>query len=203
MGMAGIAWWTADIGGFHGANIYDPNFHELIMRWFQFGTFCPTMRLHGDRDPHNKPMGTSGGGIVASGADNEVWSYGKEVEAVMVKYIHIRERMQPYIKSAMKEAHENGTPVIKPLFYDFPEDKNAWIQEEAYLFGHDLLVSPIVEAGVTTQRVYLPEGAVWTEVLTGIQYEGGQSVLAQAPVNEIPLFVKDDSNIIKLLINHS
>lgn len=56
MGLAGIAWWTADIGGFHGANVHDPAFHELLMRWFQFGAFCPVMRLHGDRDPHYKPL---------------------------------------------------------------------------------------------------------------------------------------------------
>ena len=63
MGLAGITWWTADIGGFHGGNIHDPAFHELLIRWFQFGTFCPVMRLHGDRDPHDqKPLGTTGGG---------------------------------------------------------------------------------------------------------------------------------------------
>lgn len=79
MGLAGIAWWTADIGGFHGGNVHDPAFHELLMRWFQFGAFCPVMRLHGDRDPHYKPLGTTGGGKVASGADNEIWSYTPEI----------------------------------------------------------------------------------------------------------------------------
>lgn len=197
MGLAGIPWWTADIGGFHGGNANDPKFRELLLRWFQYGTFCPVMRLHGDRDPHKKPIGTTGGGICPSGADNEIWSYGPEAEEMMIRYINIRERMKPYIEKMMKEAHEKGTPAIKPLFYDFPEDKRAWEEEEAYLFGHDLLVSPVMEAGATSKSVYLPAGAKWTEVYTGKVYDGGQQVTAEAPIQEIPLFVKNDAGILK------
>ena len=197
MGLAGIPWWTADIGGFHGGNVNDPKFRELLLRWFQYGTFCPVMRLHGDRDPHKKPIGTTGGGICPSGADNEIWSYGPEAEEMMIRYINIRERMKPYIEEMMKEAHEKGTPAIKPLFYDFPEDKRAWEEEEAYLFGHDLLVSPVMEAGATSKSVYLPAGAKWTEVYTGKVYDGGQQVTAEAPIQEIPLFVKNDAGILK------
>lgn len=197
MGLAGIPWWTADIGGFHGGNANDPKFRELLLRWFQYGTFCPVMRLHGDRDPHKKPIGTTGGGICPSGADNEIWSYGPEAEEMMIRYINIRERMKPYIEEMMKEAHEKGTPAIKPLFYDFPEDKRAWEEEEAYLFGHDLLVSPVMEAGATSKSVYLPAGAKWTEVYTGKVYDGGQQVTAEAPIQEIPLFVKNDAGILK------
>lgn len=197
MGLAGIPWWTADIGGFHGGNVNDPKFRELLLRWFQYGTFCPVMRLHGDRDPHKKPIGTTGGGICPSGADNEIWSYGPEAEEMMIRYINIRERMKPYIEEMMKEAHEKGTPAIKPLFYDFPEDKRAWEEEEAYLFGHDLLVSPVMEAGATSKSVYLPAGAKWTEVYTGKVYDGGQQVTAEAPIQEIPLFVKNGAGILK------
>ena len=197
MGLAGIPWWTADIGGFHGGNANDPKFRELLLRWFQYGTFCPVMRLHGDREPHKKPIGTTGGGICPSGADNEIWSYGPEAEEMMIRYINIRERMKPYIEKMMKEAHEKGTPAIKPLFYDFPEDKRAWEEEEAYLFGHDLLVSPVMEAGATSKSVYLPTGAKWTEVYTGKVYDGGQQVTAEAPIQEIPLFVKNDAGILK------
>ena len=115
----------------------------------------------------------------------------------MIRYINIRERMKPYIEEMMKEAHEKGTPAIKPLFYDFPEDKRAWEEEEAYLFGHDLLVSPVMEAGATSKSVYLPAGAKWTEVYTGKVYDGGQQVTAEAPIQEIPLFVKNDAGILK------
>lgn len=191
MGMAGMPWWTADIGGFHGADIRDPKFHELLMRWFQFGAFCPVMRLHGDRDPHEDPVGTSGGGLCGTGAPNEVWSYPPQVEAMMTSYIRMRNRLKPYIAEAMQEAHEKGTPVIKPLFYDFPEDAKAWNVEDAYLFGHDILAAPVMEPGVSKRSVYLPEGAVWTEVRTGKDYNGGQLVEAEAPLEWMPVFVKN------------
>lgn len=107
MGLAGIAWWTADIGGFHGANVHDPAFHELLMRWFQFGAFCPVMRLHGDRDPHYKPLGTTGGGKVASGADNEIWSYTPEIQDMMSYYILLRESMKGYMTTVMERLTRN------------------------------------------------------------------------------------------------
>lgn len=192
MGMAGITWWTADIGGFHGADIRDPKFHELLMRWFQFGAFCPVMRLHGDRDPHIDPVSKEiGGGMCGTGAPNEVWSYPKHVEDMMVSYIQMRNRLKPYITEVMLEAHEKGTPVIKPIFYDFSEDAAAWNVEDEYLFGHDILCAPVLSAGVTSRKVYLPAGAEWMEVRTGKVYEGGQSIEAEAPMEWMPIFVKN------------
>ncbi len=202
MGMAGIAWWTADIGGFHGGNVNDPAFHELLMRWFQYGTFCPVMRLHGDRDPHKAPMtpeAISGGGIMASGADNEVWSYTPELETMMIYYIHLRERMKSYIREAMREAHEKGTPVLKPLFYDFPEDTAAWEAKDVCLFGHDLLIAPVMEFGVRKRTVYLPKGALWTEWESGNSYEGGLEVTVEAPVNRIPIFIKNNARVFEIV----
>ncbi len=81
MGIAGIPWWTTDIGGFHGGNIHDPKFHELLIRWFQWGVFSPVMRLHGNRDPQILPAQPYRDGIAQcpTGAPNEVWSYGEEV----------------------------------------------------------------------------------------------------------------------------
>ena len=196
MGMSGIPWWTADIGGFHGGNIHDPKFHELIMRWFQFGSFLPVMRLHGDRDPHDKkPLGSSGGGMCASGADNEVWSYPKEVEEMMIKYIQIRESLKDYIGAAMMEAHKKGTPVIKALFYDFPEDSNCWENQEEYLFGHDLLVAPVMEANVRSRKIYLPKGVNWKDAYTGTIYTVGAYHEVSAPLDKIPVFVKEGCEI--------
>ena len=199
MGLAGIPWWTADIGGFHGGNGEDPRFRELLLRWFQYGTFCPVMRLHGDRSPRKEPIGARGGGAWPSGADNEIWSYGPEAEEMMTRYIKIRERLKPYIREMMQEAHEKGTPAVKPLFYDFPEDPRAWEEETSYLFGHDLLVSPVTEEKATEKSVYLPAGAMWTEVYTGRVYEGGQRIAAEAPLTEIPLFVKNNGEVLNLL----
>ena len=193
MGIAGIPWWTTDIGGFHGGNPSDPAFREVLVRWFEYGAFCPVMRLHGDREPHKAPMSDVRGGRCASGADNEVWSYGDEAYEICKKYMFLRERMRPYTEQLMREAHEKGSPVIRPLFYGFPEDKKAWEVEDQYLYGADILVAPILYAEQRERRVYLPEGVNWTEVWTGKGYEGGQTITVDAPIDQIPLFVKDSA----------
>ncbi len=192
MGMAGIPWWTADIGGFHGGNIHSESFRELIARWFEYGCFLPVMRLHGDREPHSDiPLGTDGGGMCGTGADNEIWSYGEEVERIMTKYIFVRQTLKDYIKIAMQEAHEKGTPVIKPLFYDFPQDKECWEDKEEYLFGHDILVCPVMKANVRKREVYLPKGCNWVNSVSEKVYCGGSVLEVNAPLDTIPVFVRE------------
>jgi len=191
MGMAGIPWWTTDIGGFHGGNPDDESFRELLIRWFQYGTFCPVMRIHGDREPRQAQIGTTGGASCCSGADNEVWSFGEQAYEICKKYLEIREKMKPYISTVMKEAHEKGAPVIRPLFYEFPKDKTAWEIEDSYLFGSQLLVAPILYAGERNRDVYLPEGAKWQGVWCGNIYEGGNTVNVPTPQDIIPLFIRD------------
>lgn len=191
MGLAGIPWWTTDIGGFHGGNPDDPQFRELFVRWFEYGTFCPIMRLHGDREPHKAPMSDKNGGRYPSGADNEVWSYGEEVYGICCKYLTIREKMKPYITSVMEEAHEKGTPVIRPLFYDFPQDKTCWDIEDAYMFGSRIMVAPVMSAHTFSRKVYLPRGCDWYDMWTGEKYQGGQSITVCAPLDKIPLFSSD------------
>lgn len=195
MGIAGIPWWTTDIGGFLGGNPDDPEFRECIIRWFQYGTFCPVMRLHGERLPHQKPLGKTGGGQFFSGAANEIWSYGDEAYAIFEKYIRLRERLKPYISNLMQEAHEKGTPVIRPLFYDFPDDKTAWQVNDEYMFGPDLLVAPIFYEKQRSRTVYLPAGAEWKNAFSGEIFGGGQSVECDAPLDIIPLFVRDNANL--------
>lgn len=192
MGIAGIPWWTTDIGGFFGANIGDPAFHELLIRWFQYGCFCPVMRMHGYRWPLQPQHGTTGGATCVSGAPNEVWSFGPEVETILSKYLFLREGMKPYITGLMEQAHEKGTPVMRPLFYDFPEDQKAWEVEDQYLFGPDVLVKPVTEAGCRSVSVYLPAGADWTNAWTGRRFQGGQTVTVDAPLEQIPLFTKNE-----------
>jgi alpha-D-xyloside xylohydrolase len=192
MGMAGIPWWTTDIGGFHGGNINDPAFGELLVRWFQYGAFCPVMRLHGVREPQTPPLGNSGGGVCNSGAANEVWSYGPEVYEILKGYLFMRERLRPYISGLMKEAHQNGSPVIRPLFYEFPEDEDAWRCEDAFMFGPDLLVAPVMYAGARSREVYLPAESRWTNAWTNEVLSGGQTVTVAAPLSQIPLFLRND-----------
>ncbi len=195
MGLAGIPWWTTDIGGFHGGNPDDPKFRECIIRWFQYGAFCPVFRIHGDRVPAKEPLGTSGGGMCWSGAANEVWSYGEEAYAIFKKYMFIRERLKPYITELMKAAHEKGTPPMRPLFYDFPDDKESWNIEDEYMFGPDILVAPVFYEGVRDRSVYLPVGAEWEDTITGQICEGGQWIHCSATIDVIPLFLRDNANI--------
>lgn len=191
MAIAGIPWWTTDIGGFHGGNPEDSSFRECVVRWFQYGAFCPVFRLHGDRQPFIPPTGAKGGGVCGSGSDNEVWSYGEEAYGIMKTYMLIRERLRPYIAGLMQEAHERGTPPMRPLFYDFPQDRLAWETEDQYMFGPDLLVAPVVVEGQRSRGVYLPAGAQWTHAFSGETWEGGQRITVDAPLEQIPLFLRD------------
>lgn len=191
MGIAGIPWWTTDIGGFFGANVNDPGFHELLIRWFQYGCFCPVMRLHGYRWPLQPQYGTTGGAECVSGAPNEVWSYTDEVYEILKYYLNLREKLRPYVTERMKEAHEKGTPVMRPLFYDFPQDKECWNVENSYMFGPDILVKPVTDAGCTETDVYLPAGEKWINPWTGQEFEGGQTVTVKTPIQQIPLFTRN------------
>jgi alpha-D-xyloside xylohydrolase len=183
IGLSGIPWWTTDIGGFHGGDPTTPYFRELIVRWFQYGTFCPLFRLHGNRLPF----------VDGSGADNEVWTFGGEAYAIIREYLHLRERLRPYIMAQMQQAHETGAPPMRPLFFDFPEDEMAWAVEDAFMFGPDLLVAPVLHEGATRREVYLPAGATWSDAWTGETFEGGQVIAADAPLDRIPLYLRDDA----------
>ena len=193
MGMAGIPWWTCDIGGFMGGDASDPAFRELLLRWFAWGCFSPVFRMHGERSPWYEREQEYRNGVrqLTSGQDNEVWAFGEENTPILCKYLFIREKLRPYIRRVMQAAHETGAPVMRPLFYDFPADKAAWQVEDSYMFGPDLLVSPVMEPGVTERRVYLPEGAAWKDAFTGTVYPGGQTVTVPAPIDVIPVMIRD------------
>ncbi|KAF3000477.1 hypothetical protein E8E14_002224 [Neopestalotiopsis sp. 37M] len=194
MGLAGIPWWTTDIGGFHGGDPDDDAFRELFVRWFQWGTFCPVMRLHGDREPRQPQQGATGGATCCSGADNEVWSYGPEVYEICKTYMGIREELRDYTRGLMQQAHEHGTPVMRTLFYEFPHDAKCWETSEQYMYGDKYLCCPVLEAGQTELSVYLPpleEGKKWVSFSGKVSYEGGQTVEVSCPLNSMPVFVKN------------
>ena len=214
MAIAGIPWWTTDIGGFVMGDPSDPEFQELVVRWFQWGAFCPVMRMHGFRTPieeikrgnggtdgarydvalgANGPMYARMDGSIncTSGGDNEIWSYGEDNYEIMKKYIELRENMRPYIRELMRQAHKNGSPVMRPMFYEFPNEKICWNLNLQYMFGPDLLVAPITEPKAGSREVYLPEGASWTDMRSGQEYAGGQTMKAQAPIDYMPVFIKN------------
>jgi alpha-D-xyloside xylohydrolase len=193
MGIAGIPWWTTDIGGFHDGDVRDPSFRELLVRWFEYGCFCPVFRLHGCRQPvdRDESVIVSGVGDFGTGADNEVWSYGEDVYAILKKYLFLRERIRPYVTEQMRAAHERGTPIMRPLFYDFHADQRAWSVDDEYLFGPSLLVAPVFHEKARSRFVYLPAGATWTDAWTGEIHEGGTTIETDAPLERIPVFLKD------------
>jgi alpha-D-xyloside xylohydrolase len=96
----------------------------------------------------------------------------------------------------MKDAHETGAPVMRPLYYDFPKDPSAAQVEDSYMFGPDLLVSPVMEPGVTERPVYLPGGSVWKDAYTGKEYRGGQTVIVPAPIHIIPVMIRDGADLV-------
>ncbi len=190
MAMAGIPWWTTDIGGFDGGNQDSEEYRELMVRWFEYATFCPVQRLHGYREPPLDGIGPKGGGICFSGGDNEIWSYGEDAYEIMRKHIILRNLLKPYTKHIMAQAHENGTPPMRPLFYSYPSDQRAWEIDDEYMYGPDILVCPITELGARRRSVYLPSGELWIDPYTGAKYEGGVTIELDAPIEKIPLLIR-------------
>lgn len=193
--MCGIPWWTTDIGGFINGDPESEEFRELMIRWFEFGVFCPIFRLHGFRLPYPVRDILNPDGYCGSGGPNEVWSFGEEAYEIIRRYMYVREELKPYIMKQMKLASEDGTPVMRPLFYDFCGDKNVYDIGDEYMFGPDLLVAPVVELGARKRMVYLPEGCRWKDAGTGMVYDGGTRIEADAPLDTIPLFLKEDARL--------
>ncbi len=190
VGLSGIPWWTSDIGGFFDGDPGDPVFRELLIRWYQFGVFCPVFRMHGYRKPYTAKVGGLG-----TGSPNEIWSYGEDNYGIMRKWLFVREQLRPYIMKQMETASEKGTPVIRPMFHDFPDDAASWAVEDQYLFGPDILVAPVLETGVRERAVYLPAGVDWIDAYSGERVGGGQTVTAPAALDRIPLYYKAGSEL--------
>lgn len=189
IGLSGIPWWTTDIGGFHGGDPESPYFRELIVRWFQFGAFCPLFRLHGFRTLADTER------YWISGGPNEVWSFGDEAYEIIKELLFLRERLKPYIMEQMALAHTKGIPPMRPLFFDFPQDETAWSIEDQFMFGPDILVAPVLHEGVRSREVYLPTGATWTDPWSGETFAGGQQITANAPLEQIPLYLRDEAKL--------
>jgi len=180
--LSGIPWWTTDIGGFLSGNINDPDFRELVVRWFQYGLFCPLFRLHGRREPMDE-------GSVPNGAANEVWSFGQQAYEIIRDTLRTRERLRPYVMRQMKLASEKGLPPMRPLFFDYPEDGECYEVDDEFLLGSEVLVAPVTYPGARTRRVYLPKAGSWVNAWTGESAESGTWSDVEAPLNRIPVFL--------------
>ncbi len=174
--LSGIPYWTTDIGGFTSGNTEDPAYRELFVRWFQYGTFCPVLRVHGTRVNNQ----------------NELWSYGPEAQAILTDFDRLRYRLMPYIYSmAWKTTSESYTP-MRPLVMDFLSDQRVHNIGDQFMFGPAILVNPVTEPGAVTRHLYLPE-TKWYDFWTGSLLTGGKAVDAPAPLERIPLYIRAGS----------
>ncbi|PYV96436.1 MAG: hypothetical protein DMG89_17655 [Acidobacteria bacterium] len=174
--LSGLPYWTTDIGGFVSGNPDDPAYRELFIRWFQFGTFNPILRVHGTRDTNQ----------------NELWSYGPEAQKILVAFDNLRYRLLPYIYSlAWMTTGQFYTP-MRALVMDFRTDPRAAAVGDEFMFGPAILVNPVTEPGVSTRRVYLPQ-AKWYDFWTGTSIEGPRTMEAAAPMDRLPLYVRAGS----------
>lgn len=180
MGIAGIPWWTTDIGGFMKDGLSESELTELIIRWYQFAVFSPVLRMHGDRGP------ITGG---TTYKPNEIWSYGEEAYSIMKKYLDIRIQLKPYLFDIYKQASETGLPLLRMMFLEFPEDENCWTYKEQYMLGSKYLVAPVLYAGIKERTVYLPKGK-WKDFNTQNYYDGEQEITVKTPIDIIPVFEK-------------
>jgi alpha-D-xyloside xylohydrolase len=144
----------------------------LLIRWLQFGTFNPVLRIHG------------------FGSNTELWRYGGRVEAAARRMLGLRYRLLPYLYSAAWQCTASGGAIMRPMLMDFPDDPCALAADHQFLFGDSILVAPVTRPGATSLRVYLPAGTDWYDFWTGYRHPGGSSITVETPLEKIPLFVR-------------
>ena len=190
MSMCGIPWWNTDIGGFFGGDTTGEYFRELIVRWFQFGLFSPVMRLHGNRIRHGERSDVK----EASGDPNELWSFGEKNFEILKNIVLLRERLRPYIGKQMEIASEKGYPVIRPMFFEYPNDEICYRLDSQYMFGDDIIFAPITEQGQTLKTVYIPDGE-WILTKDGSTYTKGEYTI-RAEIHEFVALVRKGSKVL-------
>ena len=174
--LSGIPYWTTDIGGFVFGDPNDPAYRELFVRWFQYGTFNPILRVHGTRKTDQ----------------NELWSYGPDAQKILVSFDRLRYRLLPYTYSlAWKTTSESYTP-MRPLVMDFRNDVRAQNTWDEFMYGPAFLVNPVTEPAATSRPVYLPD-AQWYDFWSGASTRGGRQITADAPADRLPLYVRAGS----------
>jgi len=175
--LSGYPYWTTDIGGYHPLNYAQtrpPGYEELYARWYEYGAFCPIFRTHGHRDL------------------NEMWTY-PQVFPTLLAVDRLRYRLMPYVYSLAWRVTSDDYTIQRPLVMDFRGDPATWEIGDQFMFGPDLLVSPVLAEHATSRPVYLPSGAAWYDFFTGERTSGGATIIAAAPLDRIPLAVRAGS----------
>jgi alpha-D-xyloside xylohydrolase len=190
--VSGMPYWTSDIGGYLSRTSpdgipdwSDPQYRELFTRWFQFGTFCPIMRIHGK-------------GERALFSNN----WDAATKAILLNYDKLRYRLLPYTYSLSAKVTTENYTMMRSLAFDFRNDKNVYDIPDQYMFGPAFLVSPVTEQLYTgknavnqpkVRSVYLPKGSKWFNFWTGETTDGGQTITAEVPIETMPVYVKAGS----------
>lgn len=175
--MSGFPYWTTDIGGFFRPvdQYTSADYQELLIRWFQFGAFCPIFRIHGYQ------------------SKTEMWNYSSEVQRILTEYDKLRYRLLPYIYSSAWGVTSRGEIMMKALPFVYPKDHSLRSVSDEFFFGSSLLISPVTTPHATSRTVVLPDGDNWVDFWAGKTYRGGQRIQAKAPLDRIPIFVRDGS----------
>ncbi|MBD1823741.1 glycoside hydrolase family 31 protein [Cyanobacteria bacterium FACHB-DQ100] len=168
MGLSGVPFVGADIGGFAGNATA-----ELFARWMQVGMLYPLMRAHS----------------ALTTAQHEPWVFGDRVEAICREYIELRYQLLPYSYTLFWQASQTGAPILRPLLYEYPNDSKTYHLHDQVLLGTHLMAAPVYRPGVEYRAVYLPEGT-WFDWWTGEKFSGNQHILAHAPLERMPMYVK-------------
>ena len=176
---SGLPYWTTDTGGFFrpGPSQYtDPSYHERFIRWLEFSTFTPLMRVHGYQ------------------TDTEFWRFGPQVENIARTYLDLRYRMFPYLYSEAAAVTGKGSTLLRPLVMDFADDQKALAQNYEFMFGHEMLVAPVTTPSTEQMTVYLPRTPHgWFNFWTGEHVAGGSSLVTEAKLDRIPVFISAGS----------
>jgi len=182
MGMQGMAYMHSDLGGFAGTNLDD----NLYARWLQYGVFQPIYRPHAHEDVASEPVFRA-----------------EKAKKLAKKAIELRYRMLPYNYNLMYENHTKGKPLMRPLFFEEPENQDLYEYAEAYLWGNDILVAPILKDSIFEKEVYFPKGSNWFDFYTDAKHEGGKSATVKVSEAYIPTFVRGGAIIPMARLNQS
>ena len=168
LSLSGVPFCGGDVGGF-----LENTTPELFTRWFQFAAFTPFFRNHTN-------IGT---------INQEPWAFGPTVEDICRRHLGLRYQLLPYLYALFAEARATGAPIMRPLLWHYQNDPGAVACGDQFLLGRDLLVAPILRQGAVARSVYLPNDT-WFDFWTGEKIQGGDHVLADAPTDTIPLYVR-------------
>ena len=173
---AGHPWWTYDAGGFFRPHDQYTNqdYIERMLRWIETSVYLPLMRVHGYM------------------SNTEPWNYGDEAKEIIAKCLKEREQLRPYIEKCAERVAKEGYTLMRPLVFDFADDETALRQSCEYMFGPELLVSPVTEPGIKEWKTYLPkQKGGWTEIHTNEHFDGGQYVTTKVSKAYIPVFKRN------------